>query len=156
MPNPPWEAEVGSNPGSTRPTVREGAEVPDAASAVVDRGHETRTVGSEVETNIDGRFFRKIQRGHVPACMDFEQHGADAPDADGCGPAVGRECNGPRSIALKGDLTERLPSAHVPDTHIGQVGPAIDAIQYAKDNKLNRVLVIPRGYERAGAEDDVP
>jgi ABC-2 type transport system permease protein len=30
-----------------------------------------------------------------------------------------------------------------------RVDPAIDATQYAKDNKLNLVLVIPRGYESA-------
>ena len=30
-----------------------------------------------------------------------------------------------------------------------KVDPAIDAAQYAKDNKLNLVLVIPRGYENA-------
>ena len=40
---------------------------------------------------------------------------------------------------------------------ITTVDPAVDATQYAKDNKLNLVLVIPKGYEqRAGAEDDVP
>jgi ABC-2 type transport system permease protein len=32
---------------------------------------------------------------------------------------------------------------------ITKVGPAIDATLYAKDNKLNLVLVIPRGYESA-------
>ncbi len=30
-----------------------------------------------------------------------------------------------------------------------KVEPAVDATQYAKDNKLNLVLVIPEGYERA-------
>jgi ABC-2 type transport system permease protein len=32
---------------------------------------------------------------------------------------------------------------------ITKVDPAIDATQYAKDNKLNLVLVIPKGYESA-------
>ena len=32
---------------------------------------------------------------------------------------------------------------------ITTVDPAINATQYAKDNKLNLVLVIPNGYEKA-------
>ena len=32
---------------------------------------------------------------------------------------------------------------------ITQVNPAVDATQYAKDNKLNLVLIIPEGYERS-------
>ena len=34
---------------------------------------------------------------------------------------------------------------------ITAVDPALDAVQYAKDRKVNLVLVVPRGYERAFA-----
>ena len=32
---------------------------------------------------------------------------------------------------------------------IAQVDPALNAARYAKDNKLNLVLVIPKGYQKA-------
>ena len=34
---------------------------------------------------------------------------------------------------------------------ITKVDPAVNATQYAKDNKLNLVLIIPEGYERSFA-----
>ena len=43
----------------------------------------------------------------------------------------------PKALALSGKFT------------IIRVDPAVDAAQYAKDNKVNLVLVIPKDYERA-------
>ena len=37
---------------------------------------------------------------------------------------------------------------------ITQVDPAINATQYAKDNKLNLVLIIPKGFEESLMQQD--
>ena len=54
------------------------------------------------------------------------------------------------------DLDQTETSAEIAKTldltgkfKITRVDPAIDAAQYARDNKLNLVLIIPRGYEKA-------
>ncbi len=54
------------------------------------------------------------------------------------------------------DLDQTATSAEISQAldytgklQITQVDPAIDATQYAKDNQVNLVLVIPKGYEEA-------
>ena len=57
------------------------------------------------------------------------------------------------------DLDQTATSAEISQAldytgklQITQVDPAIDATQYAKDNQVNLVLVIPKGYEKAYGE----
>jgi len=51
----------------------------------------------------------------------------------------------------RSDLSVQLVTTFEHDGHftVTRVDPALDATQYAKNNRLNLVVIIPRGYERS-------